>query len=332
MNDRSHRPENLEEIHQRLAQPRPFLSPSKFTEAAFEAFQEKNDVARGETSVMSKPLRIITGESDIPSEQDVPFRNLADLTDGSLTKATPDFYDGCHPSDIGPKVREELDSDILPSANKSAPCLPNFFAEGKGPTGSAAVCKRQACYDGALGARAIHALRSHVDPETALDYNAYTITSTYHGGSGGGQLKLYTTHPYAASNASLPIQYWMTQLGGWDMTGDPGTFRRGAGALRNARDWVKEQREDLIAARTVRPVNGDLSTSELPSQSTPSQLILTQQDSDTSADELNAEVSIGTCSDNPSTRQDHHQVRHSSSRRCGKEALRAHRSGKRSRR
>ena len=137
----------------------------------------------------------------------------------------------------------------MPSTNTAASCLPNFFTEGEGPNGSIAVCKRQALYDGALGARGIHELRSYVDPETAYDNNAYTITSTYHGGS--GDLTIYTTHSTLSTDAQNPTDYWMTQLNGWKMTGNSEAFRQGASALRNAMDWAKEKREELmIAANT----------------------------------------------------------------------------------
>lgn len=43
---------------------------------------------------MSKAFPIITGTADIPSQENLPFTNLQDLTDGSITKAQPDFYDG----------------------------------------------------------------------------------------------------------------------------------------------------------------------------------------------------------------------------------------------
>ena len=118
---------------------------------------------------MSKAFKIIAGTADIPSQENLLFRNLKHLTDGSITKAKPDYYDGSRPADLNKQIREELGPYIVPSTNTAAPCLPNFFTEGKGPNGSTAVCKRQALYDGALGARGIHELRSYVDPETAYD-------------------------------------------------------------------------------------------------------------------------------------------------------------------
>lgn len=51
------------------------------------------------------------------------------------------------------------------------------LVEGEGPKGNANAAKRQACYDGALGARAKDSLRTYGD--AALDDNAYIITSTY---------------------------------------------------------------------------------------------------------------------------------------------------------
>lgn len=58
---------------------------------------------------------------------------------------------------------------------------------------------------------------------TSYDNNAYTITSTYHGGTGA--LKLYSTHLTPSMSPGIPIEYRMTQLNGWDMTGNPDTFR-----------------------------------------------------------------------------------------------------------
>ena len=202
-----------------------------------------------ENTVMSKAFPITAGTSDIPSQENLLFGNLKHLTDGSITKAKPDCYDGSHPADLNKEIREELGPYIVPSTNTAAPCLPNFFMEGKGPNGNTAVCKRQALYDGALGARGMHKLRSYVDTETAYDNNAYTITSTYHGGTGA--LKLYSTHLTPSISPEIPIEYRMTQLNGWDMTGNPDTFRQGASALRNARDWAKEKWEELMIATCV---------------------------------------------------------------------------------
>ncbi|KND92310.1 hypothetical protein TOPH_02916, partial [Tolypocladium ophioglossoides CBS 100239] len=54
--------------------------------------------------------------------------------------------------------------------------IPVIEGEVKGPDGSLAVATRQACYDGALGARGIHSLQSYKQLEPQYDNNAYTIT------------------------------------------------------------------------------------------------------------------------------------------------------------
>jgi len=279
-------PHNCEEINARLTLPRASLSPSRFTREAFLDFKEKNQEALTEATVMSTVFPIIAGSANIPHSENLRFGNLKDLTDGSITKAQPDFYDGARPEDLNRQIRKELGPYIVPSTNTAAPCLPNFFTEGKGPNGNTAVCKNQALYDGALGARGIHELRSYVDPETAYDNNAYTITSTYHGGS--GDLTIYTTHPTLSNDTQNPIEYRMTQLRGWKMTDIPETFRKGASALRNARDWAKERREELTAAANGKVA--DVEHSDLVS-STPSFVSLSSDEpvhleSETSADEL----------------------------------------------
>jgi hypothetical protein len=202
------------------------------------------------TTVIGTTFPIITGSANIPHAEDLRFGNLKDLTDGSLAKARPDFYDGSRPAELNKRVREELEEYIVLSTNKNTPCLPNFFVEGKGPTGSTPVAKRQVLYDGVLGARGIHQLRSYVDPETVFNNNAYTITSTYHGAT--GDLILYTIHPLLPNNPTNMIEYRMTQLRGWKITDVPETFRQGAAALRNARDWAKEKRKALISIANNR--------------------------------------------------------------------------------
>lgn len=199
-------PDNWEEISDRLAQPRPSLSPSRFPREEFRKFEKTNMQALTEGKVMSKAFPIIAGTSDIPSQENLLFGNLKHLTDGSITKAKPDFYDGSHPADLNRQIRKDLGPFIVPSTNTAAPCLPNFFTEAKGPKGTTEVYKRQALYDGAVGARGIHELRSYVGQETLFDNNAYTITSTYHH---SGLLTMYTTHPTASASPTNPTEYRM---------------------------------------------------------------------------------------------------------------------------
>ncbi|KAI9681151.1 MAG: hypothetical protein M1817_002433 [Caeruleum heppii] len=302
-NNRRQKPHNWDEIQQRIAQPRPSLSPSKFSDAAFETFQQASEEALTEAMMMRKAFPIISGNADIPSTGELPFGNLEPLTDGTLVDAKPDFFDGARPAQIHRRIRSELSSYITPSTQQQAPVLPNFFAEGKGPHGDASVAKRQACYDGVLGARGVHKLRafgveaSGVEyPETLFDDNAYTITSTYHGGT--GTLQMYTTHPTRSPDDEISPAYHMTQLRSLAMTDSVERFREGASAFRNARDWAKEQRDDLIAGVNTRVIGmpSETSTLESSGHSMLSQSVneFTLQDSETSADALGLDASVDT--------------------------------------
>lgn len=191
-------------------------------------------------------LPTIAGNPGIPSEEDITFYNIAPLTDGTITKPKPDLYDGSRPEQLDRWVREELGPYIVPSTIGNAPMLPNFFAEAKGPQGRADIARRQACYDGAIGERTMLHARSYVSGADAVyDGNAYTITSTYQ--SGTGTLTMYTVHPTQPANPGGKPDYHMTQINTWGMTGNGETFRQGARAFRNARDWAREQRDTAIA-------------------------------------------------------------------------------------
>ena len=123
----------------------------------------------------------------------------------------------CYREQIDKRVREELGPYIIPS---TLPWLPNFFVKEKGPDGSTAVAEPQACYDGALGACGIYKLQSFgTDAATTYDNNAYTITSTYHGGT----LKMYThqTRPGYEHRRPPPQVCTLTQSPAWTHTHSP---------------------------------------------------------------------------------------------------------------
>ncbi|MCJ1270937.1 hypothetical protein MMC22_010835 [Lobaria immixta] len=279
-------PDNWEEIDEMLARPRRSLSPSRFPREAFLQFEKTNTEALSENTVMSKAFPIIAGTANIPSEQNILFGNLEDLTDGIIVQARPDFYDGSRPAELDQHIREKLGPYIVPSTNTTAPCLPNFFTEGKGPDGSPVVCMRQALYNGALGARGVHELRSYIGVERLYDNNSYTISSSYQ--SGSGTLRLDTIHPTPSTKPNRKYGFRMTKLGIWSMTHNSDAFRVGATAFRNARDWAKQKREELIAAANGKVPDTDGSGLGSSTQSfvSPSSNKPTHPGSETSSDEL----------------------------------------------
>lgn len=294
-------PGNWEELERKLAEPRPSLSPSQFSDGEFRKFKRANAHAFKEKQITTSVIPIIAGEiSDARCiSGGIPFTNFDHLTDGTLVPGNPDIYHGARPEQLERRVRDELSGHIIPSTQDDLPIAPNFFLAVKGPDGTGAVAKRQACYDGALGARALYSLQSYGQDDLICEDNAYTITSTYN----DGQLKIFTSHSIQPVEATGRPQYYMNQLKGWSMTSDLQTFRQGAAAFRNARDWAKEKRNEAIAhaneianttyggikMATLAESAAVPSTSQSP-ESTPTELSslseFMQQDSETSMDEL----------------------------------------------
>ncbi|XP_044715086.1 uncharacterized protein HRG_11354 [Hirsutella rhossiliensis] len=253
------RPDNVDEIKRALGQRRPSLSPSQFSEAAFEAFQDADTHAAKEAQVMARVIPIIKGKVEDPkcAAGQLPFRNLDHLTDGSLVPGNPDIYYGARPEQLRPAIYDELGGHIIPLAQDSLPVAPNFFLHVKGPGGSLAVASRQACYDGALGARGIHGLHSYKQSEPQYDNKAYTLTSIYH----GGHLKMYTSHMIPPSTPGGRPNFAMTQIKTWSLTADADAFRQGAAAYRNGRDWAKRQRDDAIKQANERAAEAEAGAS-----------------------------------------------------------------------
>ncbi len=243
-------PSNLEEIKARLAQPRSSLLPS---DEDHKAFVRKDARASKEKQVSETVVPIFEGEAGGPCRSGgIPFGNLDHITDGTLKPGNPNLYYGAYAEQLNRLIRNELDGHIVPTTQDDLPILPNFFLAAKGPDGSATVANRQACYDGALGARGMHTLQSHKQSRPIYDNNAYTITSTYFNGT----LFLYTSHPKEPSESETRPEYIMTLVRQWGMYDSAKNFREGVAAFRNALDWTKEKRNEFIEnANKLGPSN-----------------------------------------------------------------------------
>ncbi|TKA66811.1 hypothetical protein B0A55_11077 [Friedmanniomyces simplex] len=239
------KPQNMEDIYRRLSQPRPSLSPSQFSEGAFEDFQDQNGAASSEQDVMTDVIPTIRGRpgSKFHNAGDTVFNNLAKFAPG-IADAKPDGYDGARPAEIDPTVRNHLNGYIIPSRSNELPAAPNHLTEVKGPSGRADVLRRQATYAGAIGGRAMFELENYGAETPVYDGKAYTLVPAYN--SGAGTLQVYATHP--TQSATGRTEYHMTQLGSYAMTHSSDTFRQGAAAFRNSRDFSKEQRDRFLAA------------------------------------------------------------------------------------
>ncbi|KAK2600327.1 hypothetical protein QQS21_004968 [Conoideocrella luteorostrata] len=240
---------DLGEVMAAMAVPRPSLSPSKFSGDAFRAFRESDARAKDEDDVLANVIPTILGPSHSSHycSRNTVFANLEPLTDDTIVAAKPDIYYGAYPEQLVRPARNELASHIVPSTMEDKPMAPNFFLEAKGPDGHAAVATRQARYDGAIGSRAMHSLQNYGAEEPEYDGKPYTLSSVYH----DGHLKMYAHHVTAPNEEGRP-EYHMTQLDTWGMIGNIDSFRRGATALRNARDLAKQHRDNFIQAANAR--------------------------------------------------------------------------------
>lgn len=244
------KPGNWEEINERLSRTRSSLSPSKFTQEAHEKFRRAHNHAFKEPQVSSAVIPIIEGEIKDAKcvSGEIPFANLNHLTDGRLVPGNPDRYYGARPEQLDRQVRNELSNYIIPTTEEDLPIVPNFFLATKGPDGSPAVADRSACYDGALGARGMQILRSYGQDELVYDDKAYVISSTYQ----HGHLMIHTSHPSRPTGNGKKPEFFMTQCSTWSLCGNVETFRQGATAFRNARDWASEQRNEAIRLANQR--------------------------------------------------------------------------------
>jgi hypothetical protein len=105
----------------------------------------------------------------------------------------------------------------------------------------AAVKTRQACYEGTVGARAMHALQNYGQaiPTQPLQY---LISATYHDGT----LKMYSHHLTQPSQVGESHQVHMAPLRGIVLTNSPETFRYKVSAFRDACDSTRQQAEMLV--------------------------------------------------------------------------------------
>ena len=248
------KPNNWEDVRQRLARYRSSLSPSRFTDEECERKYGRFVYADANTSkekqVSETVMSIVEGEiTDLKGRSGgIPFNNLDPLTNSSIKPGNPDVYYGARPEELSKTVRNDLGGRIIPSTQDELPVAPNFFVAAKGPDGSLTVAGKQACYDGALGARGMNSLHSYPQAEPIYDNNARTITSIYHGGT----LKMYTSHVAPPSSPEGRPRYYMTHLDFFAMAGTPEKFREGLRAYRNGWDWAKEQRDELIERANER--------------------------------------------------------------------------------
>ncbi|SPN97425.1 uncharacterized protein DNG_00939 [Cephalotrichum gorgonifer] len=241
---------SLGEVTAAITVPRPSLSLSNFSDGAFRAFRDSSARARDEDEVLCRVVPTIcgAGQDESLKARNTLFRNLEPLTDGTLAAAMPDIYYGSRPGQLDRDVRDILGRRIAPSTTGERPIVPNFSLEVKGPLGSPGVARLQACYNGAIGARAMHSLRSWGRGAPAYDEAPCAFSSTYTDGT----LRLFAHHMTAPAAPGGEPGYHMTEIEAFAMTGNRESFVKGAAAFRNIRDLAKRLRDSSIRDANTR--------------------------------------------------------------------------------
>ncbi|MCJ1397380.1 hypothetical protein MMC11_000573 [Xylographa trunciseda] len=252
------RPANYDQLRDRLAKRRDSLSPSRFSEFDYKNFLAAIDNAHDEGQVMTDVFSVVKGSKVCPSTANRPCNNWMPLISDALVTPQPDFYYGERQKPQDADLRKALDGLIVPSRSSEAPFLPNFLVEVKAPGASAEIARRQAVYDGALAARAMHHLQAY-GAEEAYDENAYAFTSTYI----DGKLEIFAHHMTPSDQPGKQPSHHTVSIGRWMLDDDIHAFFRGITAFRNLRDLAQGFRESFIAGANSRM---DLLTPEVRDQ------------------------------------------------------------------
>jgi hypothetical protein len=128
------KPNNLDEVVQRLSQPQPALS-STISDHDFREYNNGNSCALNEAGVKASVISLFlraTGSSNT-TQKSVLFNNITSPADSlkeeDLKKAKPDYYYGSWPGKANANVRKTLSRHIVPSSSTNLPIAPNFFIE-----------------------------------------------------------------------------------------------------------------------------------------------------------------------------------------------------------
>ncbi|KAJ3576628.1 hypothetical protein NPX13_g3637 [Xylaria arbuscula] len=237
---------NLRDIRDRIELPRDALSISHFSQEDFENFERINAAIANEDDVMIEILPVLCGANKIFSKRNFLFTEFTPITDGSTSKPKPDMFDGAHLDEIDNLLRKDgkIYPLIIPTKHLQVPVAPNFFLEVKSQRGDPAVLKRQACYDGANGARAMHCLQNYGKSVAVYDGNAYTFSAIYHPGL--CTLELYAHHLTKPAVPGGKPNYHMTKVTGHYLGHNRQYLADALTAFRNLRDLARECRDKFI--------------------------------------------------------------------------------------
>ncbi len=229
-----------------LKQSRQSIERSTTIKDDYEKLKRSERADPSDDEITQNVLPLIFGSTQIiPHQVNKVCTNFAPLTDGTLCQAKPGLFDGVKRKDVHESVLHSIGTEIAPTTETSSPILPNFFMEVQGYMGSHFKLMMRSLYDGALGARAVSAAQSFIGGEARQhDGEGFSMVATY--GPYPGFLHLNVTHRTKDEESGKP-RYRERMLGSWKLTESMEDFVRGVTALRNAREWARDERTRLVA-------------------------------------------------------------------------------------
>lgn len=254
------RPDNYDAIMERLSQPRPSLSPSRFPDSKHDEYIQAYDSSSNESAILEKVIGpYLLAAAEHASGSNAIFSELRPLTVTPIPRPKPDIFLGEPRASVHPDVLNACRDTIVPTKHTREPVLVNHTLEAKGPYGASAVAQTQITYNGACGARAMDSLRSYATPDSPLsDGTAQTFGATYTDGS----MFFYSTHsrksPWGNARA-----YYTTRLAAVQTLSSPAELRRGVTLWRNQSDMAAEERANLLG-RAEKRANASTATREVP--------------------------------------------------------------------
>jgi hypothetical protein len=201
-------PKNFAEIRRALRKRRSPVTNKRHSEHEFRRHRSSSSLMPEHIDICRRLLPVLMADhrsSDHINHSDnyevqnwhhqFSFDNLKPLTDHTILPPSQATYQGIRFEQLEHPVMKEIGQYISPCGGME-PSLPFFCVETVGAKHSALVAMYKACYDGAVSARAKHALYQYIAPEESelYDNKAYVITCTYV----EGHLCLYAQHPAPA--------------------------------------------------------------------------------------------------------------------------------------
>ncbi|POS85218.1 hypothetical protein EPUL_002845 [Erysiphe pulchra] len=248
-------PLNLEEIIERANEPRPSVTPVTIPSSVFESFRTTVLVAKKESEVVKHPVPILEGGIRVENQefQNTTFSSLEQFKDTNieqraLVKGTPDRFYGSPFEQLYEEVREDLNSKVVPTAEKTNLIAANFFLELKGSEGHQTIADLQAQYYGALVERGQIALRSWGHDASVLDGKAHTIACTYV----SRVLTFFSIHAAKSSEIDGRIEYFMHMIDAFVLSASASKFRNAIAAYQNLQDYAEEKRNEAIELANTR--------------------------------------------------------------------------------